>query len=249
MRATGRCAVAFAGGRTSRRDVLFYPARRIAGMRFVIVGYGRVGARTARILSEEGHEVVIVERNHDKVERARDLGFEVVEGDGSNEAVLTKADVEAADAIGGLTGDLNVNFAACMIGKEYGCRTVLRIDEDYRKEIYERYAEDVDEIIYPERLGAAGAKTALLGGNFNAIGDLTERLQLSTVTVPEESPVVGARVSEIELPSTARIYAHGKGREPMTIPLPGTTVSAGDHLALIAERDALDEVKAALLGA
>jgi len=36
-----------------------------------------------------------------------------------------------------------------MIGKEHGCRTVLRIDEDYREEIYEKYDADVDEIIYP----------------------------------------------------------------------------------------------------
>lgn len=217
-------------------------------MRFVIVGYGRVGARTARILQEEGHEVVLVENNRDKVERARKAGFEVVEGDGSNESVLQKANLETADAVGGLTGDPNINFAACMIGKEHGCRSVLRIDEDYRKEIYEQYAEDVDEIIYPERLGAAGAKTALLGGNFNAIGELTERLQLSTVTIPDASPVVGQRVNDIDLPQTARIYAHGRGREPMTIPLPGTKVEAGDQVALLVERESVEEVRQTLLG-
>jgi trk system potassium uptake protein TrkA len=217
-------------------------------MRFVIVGYGRVGARTARILMEEGHDLVLVENDRDKVERARDAGFEVVDGDGSTESVLEQAGIANADALGGLTGDPNVNFAACMIAKEHGCRTVLRIDEDYREEIYERYAEDVDEIVYPERLGAAGAKTALLGGNFNAIGDLTERLQLSTVTIPADSPVVGMRVSEIDLPQTARIYAHGRNREPMTIPLPGTTVEAGDQVALISERESLTAVEAALVG-
>ncbi|MGA9402008.1 NAD-binding protein, partial [Haladaptatus sp.] len=54
-------------------------------MKFVIVGYGRVGIRTSQILSEEGHEVVIVEDDPDKVNRARDDGFEVIEGDGSDE--------------------------------------------------------------------------------------------------------------------------------------------------------------------
>jgi trk system potassium uptake protein TrkA len=217
-------------------------------MRFVIVGYGRVGARTARILLEEGHDLVLVENNRDKVERAREAGFEVIEGDGSSEPVLERAGVADADALAGLTGDPNVNFAACMIAKEHGCRTVLRIDEDYREEIYERYAEDVDEIVYPERLGAAGAKTALLGGNFNAIGDLTERLQLTTVVVPDDSPVVGKRVSEIDLPEAARIYAHGRNREPMTIPLPGTTVEGGDQIALISEREVLPEVERLLVG-
>jgi trk system potassium uptake protein TrkA len=217
-------------------------------MRIVIVGYGRVGARTVRILDEEGHEVVIVENDPDKIKRARNAGFEVIDGDGSNEAILREADPEAASALGGLTGDPNVNFAACLLGRKFNCRTVMRISEDYSENIYERYADDVDEIVYPERLGAAGAKTALLGGSFNAIGDLTEQLQLSVVRVPQGAPIIGERVTDIEVPDSARIYAHGREREPMTIPMPGTTISTGDRLALILERDAQEAVQTSLLG-
>ena len=217
-------------------------------MRFVIVGTGRVGLRTARVLREEGHEVTLVENDEQKVERAREDGFSVVEGDGSSEDVLEKTDLASADAVGGLTGDLNVNFAACMIGKHYGCRTVMRIDEDYRADIYHTFADDVDEVVYPERMGAAGAKTALLGGDFNVIADLTEQLQLTTVAVPGDSPVVGERVVSVDLPRDARIYAHGRENERMTIPLPTTTIEAGDHIALIAERDAVPEVRGLLQG-
>ena len=218
-------------------------------MTFIIVGYGRVGARTARILFEEGHAVVVVENSPDKAERAREAGFEVVEGDGSNESVLKRADVETAAAVGGLTGDPNVNFAACMVGKEYGCRVVMRISEDFREEIYEQYAGDVDEVVYPERLGAAGAKTALLGGSFNALGELTEALRLTAVTIPPDAPVVGRKINDVDLGDIGRIYAHGRSREPMTIPLPGTAIEAGDRLALVVERDGLGAARAALLGA
>jgi trk system potassium uptake protein TrkA len=191
-------------------------------MKFVIVGFGRVGMRTARTLQSEGHEVVIVDNDPEKAKRVRAEGFEIVEGDGSREDTLETAGVKDADAIAALTGDLNTNFSACMIAKHHGCRTVLRIDEDYREEIYEKYAEDVDEIIYPERLGAAGAKTALLGGNFNVLADITEQLSAASVEIPAGSPVVGERVVALELPEEARIYAHGRANEPMTIPLPQT---------------------------
>ena len=217
-------------------------------MGFVIVGYGRVGARTARILQEEGHDVTVVEVDDAKADRAREAEFEVVTGDGSEGSVLDRAGVKTADAVGGLTGDPNVNFAACMLGKEHGCRTVIRVSEDYREEVYERYVENVDEVVYPERFGAAGAKTALLGGNFNAIGDLTEGLQLTVVAIPAEAPVVGSRISEIDLGGGGRVYAHGHDREEMTIPLPGTTVEAGDQLALIVSQDHLAEVRETLLG-
>jgi trk system potassium uptake protein len=218
-------------------------------MKFVIVGYGRVGMRTARILHEEGHEVVVIDDDPEKVKRARSSGFEAVEGDGDDESVLRSAGVEEADALAGLTGDLNVNFAACSVGTHHGCRTVMRIDDDYREEIYKKYADDVDEIVYPERLGAAGAKTALLGGDFNLVADLTERLQLTTVTVREGSPAIGKRVSEIELPSGARIYAHGSVGSAMTIPMPRTTIEAGDRVAVIVEQESVEGVRSALMGA
>ena len=218
-------------------------------MQLIVVGYGRVGSRTARVLAEEGYDVVVVDNNHLKVERAREQGLTVVEGDGTDEEILKEAGIETADALGGITGDVEDNHEICLIGKEYGCRTVMRISEDVSTDVYETYVADCDEVIYPQRLGAAGAKTALLGGSLNAIGDLTEQLQLTVFTVDHESPVIGDRISEIELPPGARLYAHGRDSEPMTIPLPTTTVEAGDRLALVTEQETLEEVETLLLGA
>jgi trk system potassium uptake protein TrkA len=220
----------------------------VIAMKFVIVGFGRVGMRLARVLQTEGHEVVIVENAHEKVQRARDEGFTVVEGDGSDEAVLEQADLETADAVGGLTGDLNTNFAACVVAKAHGCRTVMRVSEDFSEDLYQQYVEDVDEIIYPERLGAAGAKTALLGGDFNVVADLTENLSVSSVEIPGQSPVIGTRVIELELPGEARVYAHGRAEDPMTIPLPQTTIEAGDRLAVMADAAVLSAVREQLRG-
>ena len=217
-------------------------------MVFIIVGYGRVGRRTARILRNEGHEVVIVEQDASKVRRARDDGYEVVHGDGSNEEVLSRAGVADADGVAGLTGELNTNFSVCVVGEAHDCRTVLRVDEDVSEELYEKYAADVDEIVYPERLGAAGAKTALMGGDFNSLADLTESLSIASVRIPEGSPAVGRRVVAIDLPGDARVYAHGRDREAMTIPLPQTTIDPGDSLAIMADPDVLEDVRAHLRG-
>jgi trk system potassium uptake protein TrkA len=215
-------------------------------MTFVIVGYGRVGQRTADILRSEGHEFSIVELSPKKAAQAEKSGFEVHIGDAEDEQVLQQAGVAETDALAALTGDLNANFAACMIAKSHGCRTVLRIDEDYRQEIYEKYAADVDEIVYPERMGAAGAKTALLGGDLNVLADLTEHLTATTVKIPADSPHVGRRVVELQLPDDARLYAHGSAAKPLTIPMPKTVLHEGDRLAVIAEQDSLSAVRAML---
>ncbi|NHN42074.1 TrkA family potassium uptake protein [Halorubellus sp. JP-L1] len=212
-------------------------------MKFVIVGYGRVGKRTSRILREEDHDVVVVDNDHDRAKRARDDGYDVVEGDGQDEGVLEDAGIDSADAIGALTPDLNVNFAACMVGKHHGARTVLRIDEDYREDIYEKYASDVDEVVYPERLGAAGAKTAMLGGDFNVLADITEALRFSVFTVDANSSLVGERLVNVDLPEDARVYAHGAADDPLTIPLPTVELAAGDRVAVVVDQDAVDAVR------
>ena len=217
-------------------------------MLFVIVGAGRVGLRTARVLQEEGHEVVVVERDAAKADRARDQGFELVEGDGARESILEEARIDEADAIGALTGDLNVNFAACMIAKHHGCRTVLRIDEDYREEIYRKYASEVDEIVYPERLGAIGAKNALLGGDIRAIADIAQHLQVVELTVTTASPIRGYSISELQLPANATVLAFGKAEKPLDIPSPDESLETGDRIVVLADFDVLDDVRQLVVG-
>jgi len=200
------------------------------------------------VLQESGHEVVLIERDEAAIERARTAGFEVIEGDGAIEDTLGQADLENADALGALTGDLNDNFVACMIAKEHGCRTVMRIDEDYREEIYRRYAEDVDEIIYPERLGAIAAKNAMLGGNIRAVADIAQELQLVEFTITDNSPMKGYSLAELELPAHSRLLAHGKADSPLDIPDPDGSLDKGDNLVILAEFDTLSDVRSLIVG-
>jgi len=217
-------------------------------MNVIVVGFGRVGSRTARVLAEEGHDVVVVDDVYEKVRRARERGFTVVEGDGSSVESLIEAGIEEADSVGGLTGDLETNHTICRLATDHDCRAVLRISQDVDPAAYAEYAADADEVIYPERLGAAGAKTALLGGDFNALGDLTEDLQILVFPVPAGAPIVGDHVNEIDLGDRGRIYAHGREDESLTIPLPGTVIEAGDRIALLAETEAVGDVRATLAG-
>jgi trk system potassium uptake protein len=231
-----------AGQTYSRRPA--YPSF----MRFVIIGAGRVGLRTARVLREEGHGVTLIERDEAKVRRARNQEFTVIEGDGSRESVLEEASIEAADALGALTGDMNVNFTACMIAKYHGCRTVMRIDEAYREGIYRKYAEEVDEIIYPERLGAIGAKNALLGGTIRAIADIAPNLQVVELTLTDEAPINGYSIIELQLPADATVLAFGKEDRPLEIPTEDESLETGDRVVVLADYEVLSDVRQLLVG-
>jgi trk system potassium uptake protein TrkA len=217
-------------------------------MRFVIVGAGRVGMRTARVLREEDHDVALIEPEETKVERLRDEGFEVVQGDGSAEETLDAVGLEDADGLAGLSGDFTVNVIACMIAKSHNCRTVLRVDDDYREYVMGKYASDVDEVIYPERLGAIAAKNALVGGNVRAVADIAQNLQLVQLTVTEDSPMRGYTLSELELPADARVLAFGKASESLELPTGDVSLEVGDRVVVIADFSVLQDVQQIIVG-
>ncbi|MFQ3318905.1 MAG: trk system potassium uptake protein TrkA [Natronomonas sp.] len=217
-------------------------------MRFVIVGAGRVGMRTARVLREENHEVVIIEPDETKVSRLQNQGFEAVQGDGSDEQTLLSQDLANADGVAALTGDIVVNFIACMIAKANDCRTVLRVDDDYREYVVSKYSSDVDEVIYPERLGAIAAKNALVGGSVRAVADIAHNLQLVQLTVTRDSPMRGYTLSELELPADARVLAFGKSDDRLRLPDADVSLEAGDTVVVIADFSVLRDVEQIIVG-
>lgn len=217
-------------------------------MKFVIAGGGRVGARTARVLQEEGHNVTIVELDPAVRDRCEAQGLSVVVGDGGQEVPLVEAGIEEADGFAGLTRDLTTNFAGCMIAKHHGCRTVLRIDEDYREDIYRKYAGEVDEIVYPERLGAIGAKNAILGGTIRAIADIARNLQIVELTVTESSPMIGYSMEELQLPGNATTLAYAPAGESLALPQPDTTLANGDKIAVLADFEVLEDIRQLIVG-
>jgi CPA2 family monovalent cation:H+ antiporter-2 len=65
----------------------------------VLVGYGRVGTRIAKAMSERGIRYVVVEVNREAVERLRDRGIPAVSGDASDAEVLVQAHVARASVL------------------------------------------------------------------------------------------------------------------------------------------------------
>ena len=65
----------------------------------VLVGYGRVGRRIARALSERGVPYVVVEQNRERVKELREKEIAAVSGDAAQPAVLVQAHVATASML------------------------------------------------------------------------------------------------------------------------------------------------------
>ena len=91
-------------------------------MRVVIVGAGKVGTFIAGDLAAAGHEVVVVERTHDRVDLLRQLddlkGVEWIVADACEVSQLATASPQTADVFVAVTSDNEDNLVASLLAKQ-----------------------------------------------------------------------------------------------------------------------------------
>jgi len=174
-------------------------------MYIVIVGAGEVGSYVARVLVEEGHDVVIVEQDE---ELARQLDGSmnamVVRGSGVNPAVLRQAGIGRADLLLAVTATDEVNLIACMTGRKHGAkdlRTVARVRWSWHTEGEPVLsAEDLglDALIGPRQEIANEAVSVL---RFVGSGEVWEmaggKVVLVGMSLSEDSPLVHDTLAEV----------------------------------------------------
>ena len=107
-------------------------------MKIIIVGCGKVGVSLAERLSAEGHDLVMVDMNPQKVEHLSNqfdaLG---IVGNGASFNIQQEAGVENADLFIAVTGEDELNLLCCLMAKKTGhCDTIARVRNPlYNKEI------------------------------------------------------------------------------------------------------------------
>lgn len=108
-------------------------------MKILIMGCGRVGARLASLLDEDGHEVTILDNDTYSFRRLPpSFSGTALFGNGIDEEALKKAGIEEADIFVAVTQGDNRNVMACQIAKHiYKVpRVVSRIYDPLREEMY-----------------------------------------------------------------------------------------------------------------
>lgn len=134
-------------------------------MNIVIVGAGKVGSFLTSQLSEENHNILVVERDKDVLDRLLSL-YDVmgILGDGTDPAVLREADIKQCDIFVALTMQDDTNIIASVMAKNLGAKyTIARVrDPKYTDDLaFMRSCMGVDNIVNPEYYAAKEIQRAL----------------------------------------------------------------------------------------
>jgi trk system potassium uptake protein TrkA len=213
-------------------------------MRVVVVGCGRVGSELATMLSREGHDVAVIDKNPRALERLDiNWGGKGVVGFGFDRDALEEAGVVDAHALAAVTNGDNSNILTARIAKETYLvpNVVARIYDPRRALIYRRLGIPtvatvtwtVDQVLrrlVPERTATEWASP-----------------QGEVVMVERSLPDawVGYRLDEVEVMGQVRLVAISRGGRSF-LAKAGVVGQEGDVLHVSVTEGALDDLEARL---
>jgi trk system potassium uptake protein len=212
-------------------------------MRVAIAGAGAVGRSIAQELLENGHEVLLIDKNPRSIKVEAVSRAEWLLADACEIASLDDAGLERCHVVVAASGDDKVNLVVSLLAKtEYGVpRVVARINHPKNEWLFNE-SWGVDVAVSTPRLLSALVEEAV------SVGDLVRLMtfrqgeaNLVELTLPEDAPLVGQLLGSVAWPAdTALVAILREGR--VLVPSNDDTLEAGDELMFLANQDVEDEL-------
>lgn len=177
-------------------------------MNIVIVGAGKVGTALCATLSDEGHDIILIERDRLRLQALLDR-FDIlgIEGNGSFYDVQQEAQVSRCDMFIAVTPEDEVNIISCVIANKLGAKeTIARVRTP-------EYASHMDFV--RENLGI----TRMINPEMEAAQEIYRMLQFPQALSVE--PFANNRVNLVELPIVKGAILDGKSMVEFRKHFPG----------------------------
>jgi len=219
-------------------------------MYIVVVGGGRIGYYLLKALLDEGHEVLLLEKDPTVCEVINEeMGSICFRGDGCEAATLEEVGTGRADMLAAVTGDDEDNLVACQVAKyKFNVpSTIARIRNPQNEFLFKKLGVDVTvsatQIILEaiEQEVPTHPLTHLL-----TIRD--KGLVIVDIKIPPESTTVGKSIKELPLPEGSKLALIIPKEHNPHLPAGNTVLQAGDQVIAITPPEAEEELRSALRG-
>ncbi len=215
----------------------------------LVVGGGKVGYYLSRELIENGHEVVLMEKDRSRADQIADeIGSIVVAHDGCEGKYLGEAGCARADIVAAVTGDDEDNLVICQMAKHHFDvgRTIARVNNPKNEALFRHLG--VDEIISPTRMILGSIEQDIPVHELLHLATLGEgELEIIEAHLQEGSPAIGRTAGELTMPEGCSLFAIV--RNGIATPLrPDMTLHVGDKVIAIGPSECEALLHAQLIG-
>jgi trk system potassium uptake protein TrkA len=209
-------------------------------MNIMIIGCGRVGSQLALLLSQEGHNVTIIDKNQESFKRlGGTFNGVAATGNGFDEKLLKELKIERQDAFVSVTSGDNTNLMASQIAKKIFNvpRVIARVYDPTRADIYKKLGLD---IISGTVLVAAMIRDKIIENRFTSYLIETGEIGVLEIIVNEE--LKGKKVHEMNIPDEFLVAVIDR-KKKVIIPQPNTRLELGDKAMGVVRISSLKKVK------
>lgn len=213
-------------------------------MNIIIVGDGKVGYTLAQFLSKDGHDITIIDKNAEALNRASEtLDVMCVRGNGANVRTLIDAGIESADIIISVTGNDELNMVCCLAAKQLGAKySIARIrDPEYTESLTMLQKKlDIDQVINPER-ATAQEISRLLRFPFaiNIESFAHGRVEMVEFRVDPTDPIIGIPLSKLHGKYPRIQFSAAQRNGEAIIPGGNFEIAAGDRVYATGDRESI----------
>lgn len=219
-------------------------------MRILIIGAGEVGFHLAKTLSNDAHDVTIVDTNPEKCARVQEqLDVLVVEGSGASANTLVEAGIKNADMIIAVSALDEVNIISCMLANQFGVqRKIARVrNSEYtlNNAVLKPEQLGIDLMINPEQATAEEIVSLIERSAATDVVDFAEgKIQVIGIRLDPKAPIINRTLREVSegIPEltfrTVAIFRH----ERTIIPSGDEYFRRGDQIFVTAKTESVPEV-------
>ncbi|PUU88815.1 TrkA family potassium uptake protein [Halanaerobium sp.] len=210
---------------------------------FVVVGLGRFGASVATTLAENGHDVLAIDRDPEKVQAISGDVTHAVEADATDEEALKTLGVRNFDvAVVSIGDNVSANILCTLILKELSLPYVIvKAPDKLHGKVLSKVG--ADRIVYPERdMGVRIAQNLI---SSNVLDYIEFAPEYGVIEILASDNMVGRTLKELELRASfdVNVMAIKRGEELYISPGADDKIEAGDRLVLMGKNENLDKMR------
>jgi len=218
-------------------------------MYVIIAGAGKVGYHLAKQLVQEGHEVLVMEKDRKTAESlAEDLGDIFMHADGCEIRSMTEAGMGRANVVVAVTGDDEDNLVVCQMAKrKFGVpRTIARVNDPKNEALFRELG--IDQTVSSTRIIFNLIEQQIETGQVIPLAALKKgEIEVVEADITADSPVMGLRIGQLDLPPNTLIISVIRDEHAL-IPHTDTKLRQGDSVIAIIKSEREKELRAVFTG-
>lgn len=216
---------------------------------FVVIGLGRFGGSICRELTDQGLEVMVIDKDEEKVNEFADIATHAVIADATDENALNNLGIGHFDHVIVAIGEnIQASILATLMLKEIGVHHVtVKAQNDYHEKVLRKIG--ADHVVHPERDMGKRIAHYIVSNNILDYLELSD--EYSIVEIMVNRAIVGRSIIELDVRAKygINIVAIKRGKNIIVSPQAEDRLEMDDILIVIGADEDINRFEKKVIGA